>query len=92
LDFESQPLRIATAGAWGDLDANAADPVPVNAKDVALAVDILRGTAKAGQTAIADLQPAVPDGRVDARDIAAVVDAAKGGRYPFPIQCGCCPP
>jgi hypothetical protein len=90
--FESEPIDISTAVAWGDLDANATDSVSVNAKDIALAVDILRNPSHPLRIATADVQPAIPDGRVDARDVAAVVDAAKGRSYPFTIQCQCCDP
>jgi hypothetical protein len=90
LDFEAPPHRAWTASAWGDLTNEPGQAPRLDVQDVAALVDILRDAGGGADIAAADLEPAVPNGRVDAIDLAAVVDAVRGEMYPFSVECLCC--
>jgi len=81
-------------GRWGDVAPpfQAPSPAPLsqpNIADVAAMVDKFRGLAAAIPVARADVNPAIPDRRVDIADVAADVDAFKGKAYPYSGPANC---
>jgi len=89
----SAQLIIATA-RWGDVSAafQAPSPAPLtqpNISDVAACVDKFKAVATAIIVARADVNPAVPNSRVDIADVASIVDAFKNLAYPFPGPSAC---
>ncbi|MBI3834345.1 MAG: hypothetical protein HY287_08460 [Planctomycetes bacterium] len=89
----SSALRINT-GRWGDILAPFQGPSPApltqpNITDVAAAVDKFKSVPTAIIVARADVNPAVPNERVDIADIANIVDGFKSLAYPFPGPSAC---
>ncbi|MBI1825572.1 MAG: hypothetical protein HY287_13160 [Planctomycetes bacterium] len=89
----SDPLTIHTQ-RWGDVAAPFQAPFPApltqpNITDVAACVDKFKAVPAAIIVARADVNPAVPNGRVDIADVANIVDAFKNLAYPFPGPTAC---
>jgi len=89
----SAPLTINTA-RWGDVAApfQAPSPAPLtqpNVIDIAAVVDKFRSVPSAIIVARADVNPAIPNSRVDIADVANIVDAFKNLAYPFPGPAAC---
>ncbi|MBI3834910.1 MAG: CRTAC1 family protein [Planctomycetes bacterium] len=89
----SAPLTITTQ-RWGDVVSafQAPSPAPLtqpNITDVSACVDKFKAVPTAAIVARADVNPAIPNGRVDIADVANVVDAFKNLAYPFPGPAGC---
>jgi hypothetical protein len=88
----SDPLPIATSALWGDVSGFGLN-VPLNQRvdlfDVVVVADVVRGVASAAMAVRGDLFPAEPDGEVDVRDLASVVDAIVGYAYPYPLDHRC---
>ncbi|MBI1827323.1 MAG: thrombospondin type 3 repeat-containing protein [Planctomycetes bacterium] len=89
----SDPLTITTA-RWGDVAAafQAPSPAPLtqpNITDVSACVDKFKAVPTAIITARADVNPAIPNHRVDIADVANIVDGFKNLVYPFPGPTAC---
>ncbi|MBI1827765.1 MAG: hypothetical protein HY287_07735 [Planctomycetes bacterium] len=89
----SAALSVNT-GRWGDIAAPFQAPSPAaltqpNITDVSACVDKFKSVATAIIVARADVNPAVPNERVDIADVANIVDAFKNLAYPFPGPTAC---
>jgi len=89
----SEPLTIKTL-RWGDVVPafQARSPATLtqpNITDVAACVDKFRSLPNAIIVVRADINPTIPNGRIDVADIASAVDAFKGLVYPFPGPQAC---
>ena len=89
----SAPLTIHTQ-RWGDVASAFQTPSPnpltqPNITDVSACVDKFKAVPTAIIVARADVNPAVPNGRVDIADVANIVDAFKNLAYPFPGPTAC---
>lgn len=83
----SVPLTITTA-RWGDVAAPFQAPAPAaltqpNIGDIAAIVDKFKAVPTAIILARADLNPGIPNNRVDISDVASCVDAFKNIQYLF---------
>ncbi len=84
--YLSSPVG-ATTWLWGDVNNNGA----VQVDDIILVFDGSQGVFSGGTTVEnLDLAPCLPDGEVDADDIASVQDAYAGGSFPCPVACEAC--
>ncbi|MBI3834995.1 MAG: hypothetical protein HY287_11760 [Planctomycetes bacterium] len=89
----SSTLRISTS-RWGDVLApfQAPSPAPLtqpNVTDIAAAVDKFKSVPTAIIVARADVNPAIPNERVDIADVANIVDGFKNLAYPYPGPAAC---
>ncbi|MBI3834080.1 MAG: hypothetical protein HY287_07090 [Planctomycetes bacterium] len=89
----SLPLTVRTQ-RWGDVASAFQAPAPApltqpNISDVAACVDKFKSVPTAIIVARADVNPAVPNGRVDIADVANIVDAFKNLTYPYPGPTTC---
>ncbi|MBI1825002.1 MAG: right-handed parallel beta-helix repeat-containing protein [Planctomycetes bacterium] len=83
----SSALRVNT-GRWGDVIAPFQSPSPAaltqpNISDVAAVVDKFKAVPTAIIAARCDVNPAIPNGRVDIADVANIVDGFKNLAYPL---------
>ncbi|MBI3834417.1 MAG: hypothetical protein HY287_08830 [Planctomycetes bacterium] len=89
----SAALNVGT-GRFGDVAAAFQLPSPSqltqpNIYDVSVVVDKFKGIAGAILVARGDLNPAIPNQKVNIADIANVIDGFKSLAYPFGGPCSC---
>ncbi len=94
--FSTPPLTVETV-RWGDVAAaftdgqwgSPDDAIDIVA-DVVAMLDKFSNRAGAPVTARADVEPAVPDQRINITDVTRILDGFRGLPYPFAISATPC--